>query len=356
MLTKPSLAALALSVALAVPYSAVAQPSGDAPQALPVGTCVNMGNSLEPPTENGWGGEPIAAEDFARIKAAGFDTIRLPVRWHARSRSEAPYTVDPEWMTRVRQIVDWALDADLNVILNSHHFDPIHVDPAGTAQWHGGVWRQIAVQFADYPEDRLWFELENEPHMNFNHSNLLETLDPALKAVRATNPTRPVIYGGENWSGIDSLATLPLPDDPNIYPTFHYYEPFDYTHQGASWVAPLVLEPGRRYGTQADKERLAADVAKVKAYIARTGKLPFMGETGAYDLHSPTQERATYHRAVREAFAPLGSASAPGAMPTPSRSGIAKRVAGCPACWRRWGLKAARPKRRNDRQPDRFSS
>ena len=277
-----------------------------APRGLPVGTCINMGNSLEPEQEGSWGGTRITAADFERIAAAGFDTVRIPVRWHNKSLSEPPYTVEPAWMDRVAQVVDEALAADLNVILNSHHFDPIHENPLGVAEWHGAVWDQIAQRFAPYPEARLWFELENEPHNKFDNGNLVATLAPALEAVRDTNPTRPVIYGGEMWSGVDSLATLPLPDDPNVYPTFHYYEPFDFTHQGAEWVAPDIPPPGRRYGSEADGERLARDVAKVERYMERTGLRPFMGETGAYDKHVSAPERAAYHRAVREAFAPTG--------------------------------------------------
>ncbi len=267
---------------------------------------MNIGNSLEPPQESAWGGTPVSAEDFLRIKQAGFQTIRLPVRWHNKSSSEPPYTIDPAWMDRVALAVDQALAAGLNVILNSHHFDPIHDDPKGISQWHGAVWQQISARFAGYPDEKLWFELENEPHNEFDNSNLLETLRPAYDAVRALHPNRPVIYGGGNWSGIDSLATLPLPEDPHAYPTFHYYEPFDYTHQGADWVEPSPPKPGRRYGTQADQALLKADVAKIEAYVARTGKVPFMGETGAYDLHSPTGERVAYHRAVHDAFAPSG--------------------------------------------------
>ncbi|MBX7541245.1 glycoside hydrolase family 5 protein [Qipengyuania sphaerica] len=273
---------------------------------LPVGTCINMGNMLEAHQEGSWGGKLIEQADFERIAAAGFDTVRIPVRWHNKSLDTPPYTVDPAWMARVEQVVDWALASDLNVILNSHHFDPIYEDPLGTAEWHGGVWKQIAARFADRPTERLWFELENEPHGNFDDSNLLETLAPSLAAVRETNPDRPVIIGGENWSGIDSLATLHLPDDPNVIPTFHYYEPFAFTHQGAEWVAPDIPPPGRRYGGPEDKERLVADVEKVRAYTERTGKVPFMGETGAYGKHVSVEERVEYHRAVSQAFAGTG--------------------------------------------------
>ncbi|MEO2039304.1 MAG: cellulase family glycosylhydrolase, partial [Martelella sp.] len=107
-----------------------------------------MGNMLEPEKEGAWGGALIVPEDFARIKAAGFDTVRIPVRWHNKTKQETPWTVDPAWMDRVQTVVDEALAADLNVILNSHHFDPIFEDPAGVAEWHGAVWKQIAERFA----------------------------------------------------------------------------------------------------------------------------------------------------------------------------------------------------------------
>lgn len=273
---------------------------------LPVGTCINMGNTLEPETEGAWGGAAASRADFARIKAAGFNTVRIPVRWHNKSSDKAPYTVDPKWMDRVQQIVDWALAEDLNVILNSHHFDPIHDDPLGVAGWHGGVWKQIATRFAGYPEDTLWFELENEPHKNFNHTNLLETLAPSLKEVRALHPTRAVIIGGENWSGIKSLESLPLPEDPNIHPTFHYYDPFTYTHQGAEWTTPDIPPVGRAFPTTEDAAQLARDVASIQSYIARTGKTPFMGEVGAFDRHIPLADRVKYHRMITDAFAPTG--------------------------------------------------
>ena len=300
-----ALAALAVSsAASAAAHDTAAAPAKQA--ALPVGTCVNLGNTLEPEQEGSWGGAPATQQDMERIAAAGFDTVRIPVRWHNKSQSTPPYTVDPEWMNRVQQIVDWALAADLNVILNSHHFDPIHQDPLGVAAWHGGVWQQIAQRFAGYPEDTLWFELENEPHNAFDHSNLIATLTPALDAVRALHPTRAVIIGGENWSGIASLATLPLPDDANVHATFHYYDPFQYTHQGASWTAPDMPPAGRTFPTHADAAKLANDVLAVEAFIARTGKTPFMGEVGAYDLHIPLEDRAAYHRTINDAFAPTG--------------------------------------------------
>jgi endoglucanase len=299
---KSRIAAGLLSCVATATLPAVASAKTDS---LPVGRCVNMGNHLEAPSEGEWGGKKIDAADFQRISKAGFNTIRLPVRWATRTSNDAPYTIDPKFMKRVKIIVADARKAGLNVILNSHHFDDLHKDPspANIAKL-AAMWNQIATNFAGEPDAKLWFEIENEPHDKFNDSNLLEVLNPALAEIRKSNPTRPVIIGGEFWSGLKSLETLKLPDDPNIVPTFHYYDPFDFTHQGATWVDP-VPPVGRAYGTEADKQLLTTDVAKLRAYIARTGKTPFMGEFGA-NGPIPLNDRIKYQKSVRVAFDELG--------------------------------------------------
>ena len=295
-------------LAAGVAVSSMAQLGAQAaePRGLPIGPCINVGNTLEVPKADEPGDGAVTAADFQRIRAAGFDTVRLPVRWDDRSQGTAPYTVELAWLNQVQATIDMALAAGLKVILNSHHFQPIHKDPLAVQPWHTAAWAQIAPRFKDYPADRLWFELENEPHDKFDDSNLRQVLDPALAAVRKSNPTRPVMIGGQKWSGLASLETLSLPNDPNVYPTFHYYDPFDFTHQGASWVAPNIPPPGRLFGTQVDARQLEADVAKVKAYAARTGLMPFMGESGAYEKYIPLAQRVAYTKAIRDAFVPAG--------------------------------------------------
>jgi endoglucanase len=283
-----------------------AAPGANAPRSLPVGACINMGNQLENVSVTARGGARIEAEDFARIRAAGFTTVRIPVRWSNKTGEGPDYRIDPKWMARVTEVVDQALAADLNVILNDHHFEDLDNDPAANSAKLAAIWAQVAPHFASRPTSRLWFEIENEPHEKLTNAILNEILAPALEAIRASNPTRPVVIGGDNWSGIDSLATLDLPDDPNVYPTFHYYEPFDFTHQGAGWVKPKPPALGRVYGSADDAQRLVTDTAKIRAYVARTGLIPFMGETGAYDAHIPLDQRVQYTRAVHDAFAPLG--------------------------------------------------
>jgi endoglucanase len=291
---------------LAAALLATAASAADAPRSLPVGACINMGDQLEAQSETAHGGARIEAADFKRIHAAGFTTVRIPVRWSDKTGDAPDYKIDARWMARVTTVVDQALAAHLNVILNDHHFDALDTDPAANSAKLAAIWTQVAAHFANRPSKSLWFEIENEPHANLDNANLMATLARALAAIRKGNPDRPVVIGGENWSGIDSLATLTLPDDAHVYPTFHYYEPFDFTHQGAGWVHPKPPPLGRAYGTPADAQRLVDDTAKISAYVARTGLIPFMGESGAYDAHIPLDQRVQYTRAVHDAFTPLG--------------------------------------------------
>lgn len=269
-----------------------------------MGPCLNMGNHLEPPNEGDWG-RAINSTDFAEIRAAGFETVRLPVRWSNHALTTPPYTIDAAFMARVEQVVGQARTAGLRVILNMHHYeDPqrnIFTDPAGQTARFAGLWKQIATKFKDQDNRLVWFELLNEPHDKLNHANLLSVLEPALAEVRATNPTRPVVIGGEFWSGIGSLTSVPLPADANLIVTFHYYDPFNFTHQGAPWITPLQ-PTGVTYGSTADQNALAADVQKARDFMTRTKRPLFLGEFGAYE-GIPLSERAKYYKAVREGFA-----------------------------------------------------
>lgn len=284
----------------AIAFSAAAARSQPAPTGI--GACVNMANHLEPPREGDWG-RRIAEDDFRIIAAAGFRTVRIPVRWSGHAARKPPYAIDPAFMARVDHVVGLARAAKLRVILNLHNYDALMADPAAHTQRFAGLWRQIAAHFA-HSDPEVWFELLNEPHESLTNANLMATLQPALDAVRATNPTRKVVIGGQNWSGIDSLATLPLPDDANLVATFHYYEPFAFTHQGAGWVKPSPPR-GRSFPQAGDLEAIAKDVAKAQAYQARTGRPLFMGEYGAYDP-IPLDQRAAYYRTVHDAFGKVG--------------------------------------------------
>jgi endoglucanase len=126
-----------------------------------------------------------------------------------------------------------------------------------------------------------------------------------LAIIRQTNPTRTVVVGPTRWNNFNELPTLKLPEgDRNLIVTFHYYDPFRFTHQGASWTDLKELR-GVTWGSDADKAQLKADFAKVAAWAKANDRPILLGEFGAYDRGgSPVDMRAAYTAAIaREAEA-----------------------------------------------------
>lgn len=269
---------------------------------LPIGKCLNMGNMLEAPNEGEWG-RAIVDSDSTKIQVAGFKTVRLPVRFSAHTGSSSPYTIDPVFLARVRHVVDNLTAAGLNVIVDYHFDDALLAAVSSNSVRFTEIWRQVAIEFAGAPAS-VWFELLNEPNGNATDANLPGLWQSAIAAIRATNPTRPIIVGGQNWSDVNSLATIQIPNDPNIVVTFHDYLPLAYTHQGASWITP-VFPMSRKFGDQADANELAAALQTVKDFMTRTGRVPFMGEYGAIET-IPLAERANYYKVMTSAFASIG--------------------------------------------------
>ncbi|MBO9575871.1 MAG: glycoside hydrolase family 5 protein [Sphingobium sp.] len=267
-----------------------------------LGACVNLGNHLETRKE-GANGRALVDQDFPDIAGKGFKTVRVPANFSVHQGGAPDYAIDPAFMDRVEHVVDKARAAGLRVILDDHHFNAIMQDPAANTAQLTATWKQIAERFKG-KDKGLWFELLNEPMGKLDNKNLASVLSPALAEIRKTNATRPVVVGGEYWSNISSLPTMPILDDPNIVYTFHYYLPFPFTHQGAKWADP-VPPMGATFGSQADMDNLAADVKKAQAFIARTGKPLFVGETGAYES-IPLAQRAPYYKAVHDAFSAAG--------------------------------------------------
>lgn len=125
---------------------------------------INLGNTLEPPKEGEWNNVPAKEYYFDDYKTAGFDCIRIPIRWDNYTGKTAPYTVTETWMDRVEEVIDWGLSRDLYIIINSHHDDWIKDDYSETNKArYDSIWSQIAIRFKDKSE-KLLFEMINEPH------------------------------------------------------------------------------------------------------------------------------------------------------------------------------------------------
>ena len=247
-----------------------------------LGRGVNLGNALEAPKEGEWGMK-IEAEFFPAIKQAGFNHVRLPVKWTSHATQDAPYTIDKAFFERIDQILKQAEESQLNVVLNHHHYDQLDKQPKSELPRAVAIWKQIAARYKDRG-DWLYFELMNEPHEELNKDNAwTEMIPPLLAAVRETNPTRPVILGPPFWNGMWALPKFKLPDDPNLIVTVHYYNPFHFTHQGAHWVKDSDKWLGTKW--TGDEKEFAAITKEFDATAAwaKENKRPiYLGEFGAF--------------------------------------------------------------------------
>ena len=120
--------------------------------------------------ESDWCGIVTTKEMVDEIKAAGFQTMRIPVSWHNHVTSDGNYTISEAWLNRVQEVVDYAIDNDMYVIINIHHDNSTsYMYPATeyleqSKAYVAEVWSQVAARFADYDE-HLIMEALNEPRL-----------------------------------------------------------------------------------------------------------------------------------------------------------------------------------------------
>lgn len=250
-----------------------------------LGRGVNIGNTFEAPSETEWG-NPWDPEYFKIIAGLGFHHIRLPVRWEPDDRSMAttPYTINPVFLERIQQVVDTALKYKLHIIVNMHHHEALFEDPAQQKERFLSQWFQIGDYFKEYP-DSLLFEVLNEPHGNLSPALWNTYFADALTEIRSTNPTRVVLLGVADYGGLGGISQLELPDDDYIILSPHYYNPFNFTHQGAEWVGAHADEwLGAQWNdTEADRETVVSEFSYALQFSEENHIPIHVGEFGAYN-------------------------------------------------------------------------
>ncbi len=273
-----------------------------------LGRGVNLGNALEAPQEGEWGMK-VKPAYLALIAEAGFDSIRLPVRWSAHADEDSPYTISPAFFQRVDEAIQQAFEHELTVVLDLHHYDGLMEDPAPHRERFLALWAQVAEHYRASPPSLL-FELLNEPNKNLDAETWNDLLMAAIRQIRVTNPERTLVVGPANWNAIKGLDSLTLPeDDRRIIVTFHYYLPFKFTHQGAGWVGPHTKEwVGTQWNGTAD-ERLAieADFDRAASWARKHRRPLYLGEFGVYEP-ADMDSRARWTEFVRRAAEERGMA------------------------------------------------
>ena len=244
---------------------------------------MNLGNALEAPNEGDWG-ITLQESYFDSIASKGFTAVRIPCRFSAHTKPDAPFTINSEFMDRVGWAVDMAGKYNLAAIVDMHHYLEIFKDPTGEQSKFLAMWKQIAIRFADYPTS-VFFEVLNEPHDQLDASTWNRFLSAAIDTIRAVDSLHTLIVGTAGWGGISAMNDLVLPpDEHNLIFTFHYYEPFHFTHQGAEWVDGSDAWLGTTWqATSDEKNAIILDFFQVKAWAQARNRPVFLGEFGAYN-------------------------------------------------------------------------
>lgn len=217
----------------------------------------NLGNTMDAKGgETAWGNPVTTHEMIDAIAQAGFNTIRIPTTWDRHFDDENDYQIDPEWMNRVHEVVNYAFDNDMYVILNCHHetdwIKPTMDDVDNVLPKFTSMWTQIAESFEQYG-DHLLFEGLNEPRIEGGEKEwdggtadgrqALNILNNAfVETVRATggnNSSRGLLITTFAAQPVEvTMSELEIPNDPNIIISLHAYTPYRYTyHNGEKWEA-----------------------------------------------------------------------------------------------------------------------
>lgn len=128
----------------------------------------NLGNTLDAPSgETSWGQPKTTEAMIDTIKELGFNTVRIPVSWGLHTDSN--YKINASWLKRVKEVVDYAIDNGMYVIINSHHdndfYYPSAAHRAESEKYIKAIWEQVAECFKDY-DYHLIFECMNEPRLS----------------------------------------------------------------------------------------------------------------------------------------------------------------------------------------------
>ena len=350
-------AALALTGAV---YGVARSPAANAatqltaPQLVAdMGAGWNLGNQLEAnangiPGETAWGNPVITQALIDRVKASGFKTIRIPVSYLGKIGAAPNYTVDSSWLNRIQEVVNYAYNAGLYVLINMHGDGYKSV----TGSWlicdasdqttikakYQKVWQQVATKFASY-NDHLIFESMNEEFDGQYgnptqpcYSNIVAYNQIFVDTVRrtgGTNASRWLLIPGWNTNieytagnygfslPTDTYRSSSIPSgEQRLMISVHYYDPWDFTGQEdgniTQWGA-AATNPAKK-STWGQEDYLDQTMKKMYDTFVTKGYPFFVGEYGSVDKTSADTANNTYRanfaKAVVATAKKYGGASA----------------------------------------------
>jgi endoglucanase len=286
---------------------------------------LNIGNTLEAwggKSETYWGNPEITREFVAFAKASGFNAIRLPVSWDQYA-DQASARIEDAWLARVKEVVQYALDEDLYVLVNIHwdggwlERNVIPETQAEVAARQKAYWEQIATALRDF-DQRLLFASANEPHVeNAQHLSVLHHYHQVfVDTVRATGGKNAyrvlVVQGPDTDIEKTNQWAMSLPQDSvpdRLMMEVHFYSPYNFTlmEKDESWGNRFFYW-GRGFhsttdtaynATWGEEDYVDATLALMKEQFADQGIPVILGEYGMGIRDHLTGENLELHLASR---------------------------------------------------------
>ncbi len=270
-------------------------------------------------------------QDLALIHSMGFDHIRLSI--DPDPLEPWVYTGKPTpFLNELDRVVHTALDDHLSVIVDIHPSDEFKASLFQGSDGVGrfiAVWHALAAHYAPYDPDHVFFEIMNEPEQSDPY-RWMGVQATVAAAIRHAAPQNTIIATSAHYSGVPDLLLLQPLADPNVIYTFHDYEPFPFTHQGATWTSPEV-RPERGIPYPSTPENVAPklseeptlegqlfldqygwdrwDAERIDEYVGFAEKwsqlhhVPvYCGEFGSYGLVAPPESRVQWIHDMRVAL------------------------------------------------------
>lgn len=265
--------------------------------------------------ESAWVGVKTTKELIQSVKEAGFETLRLPVSWHNHLTDEE-FTISQAWLTRVQEVVDYAIENDMYVILNTHHdVDTAYYYPTkeyldSSKKYISSIWSQLARHFSNYDE-HLIFESMNEPRMvgtsyewwlDMNQTQCQEAVN-CINQLNQTFVDTVRSSGGNNTTRylmVPAYSAAPenaaneafiLPEDTTqgrLIVSVHAYKPYNFALQGPEEnesVSTFDLTSSKSTG------EIESYLDMVYQRFVANGIPVVIGEFGARDKNGNLQDR-----------------------------------------------------------------
>ncbi len=298
----------------------------------------NLGNTLDATgggkslaSETSWGQPKTTKKMIDGLAAAGIKTIRIPVSW-SRHIIDKNYTIDPAWMNRVKEIVDWAIEDGMYVVLNIHHdnydknskmpqnagFYPTDENYEESAKFVCNTWAQISLAFNNGYDEHLVFEVLNEPRlcgtseewwynasspksisaMN-NLNKLTQNILDVIRASGGNNKKRLVAVPSLQASPDSALAsTFKMPQDydgskDRLIVSVHMYTPYNFAMES----------PGITTYNEKVEIEFTSMFKKLNDHFIANGYAVYIGEYGATNKNNLEDRVAWFHSFIKNSRA-----------------------------------------------------